>query len=54
MANTDEEEQKYTLPKDEETEGGLRTANTDGGGQKHTPARDEETNRGLGAANNHA
>ena len=31
--NTDEEGQKHTLSKDEETKEGLRTANTDGGGQ---------------------
>ena len=32
---------KHTLPRDEKTKGGLRTANTDGGGQNHTLSRDE-------------
>ena len=37
--NTDEEGQKHTLPRDEETKGSLRTVSTYGGGQKHALPR---------------
>ena len=51
MANKDGGGQRHTLPKDEGTKGGLRTANTDGGGQKHPLATDEETKGGVRTAN---
>ena len=44
-SNTDGEEQKHALAR-EETKGGVRTANTDGGGQRHTLPRNEETKGG--------
>ena len=44
MVNTNGGRQRHTLPKDEKTTEGLRTANTDRGGQKHALTRDRETN----------